>query len=315
MTTLITGAGLIGTAYAQRALSRNEPVVFFDPEPRADFIAKKLGTGDTPLVRGDVRDLPKLVETIQDHGCETVLHTAGIIGGKVDQMMFSALQINIQGTMNVAEAVRLTEARRLVHVSTFGVYDMRRPDVPKVLGEDFHRGQGRAYGNSKACKELILEAYRERYGIELIGVRPANVFGNGHFWSGSGGGQKIHEMMTAGAEGRVAKIPANQTMANEYIYSKDIGGILDAAATVAQPDRLFFNAGTGVLTTFDELLAAVHKIYPGLEYEVLDGRAGHDRDSVLDLSEPKAQLGWEPEYSLDAALADYAEEIKTIGAF
>ena len=40
-----------------------------------------------------------------------------------------------------------------VHVSTFGVYDMRR-DVPKVLGEDFHRGQGRAYGNSKACKEL-----------------------------------------------------------------------------------------------------------------------------------------------------------------
>ncbi|MDH3239336.1 MAG: NAD(P)-dependent oxidoreductase [Alphaproteobacteria bacterium] len=315
MTTLITGAGLIGTAFAQRALARNEPVVFFDPEPRADFIAKKLGTGDTPLVRGDVRDLPKLVETIQDHGCETVLHSAGIIGGKVDEMMYSALQINIQGTMNVAEAVRLTGARRLVHVSTFGVYDMRRADIPKVLGEDFHRGHGRAYGNSKACKELILEAYRARYGFELIGVRPANVFGNGHFWSGSGGGQKVHEMMTAGAEGRVAKIPANQTMANEYIYSKDIGGILDAAATVPQPDRLFFNGGTGILTTFDELLAAVRKIYPGLEYEVLEGRAGHDRDTVLDLSEPKAKLGWVPKYSLDAALADYAEEIKTIGAF
>jgi UDP-glucose 4-epimerase len=315
MTTLITGAGLIGTAFAQRALARNEPVVFFDPEPRADFIAKKLGTRDTPLVRGDVRDLPKLIETIQEHGCETVVHSAGIIGGKVDQMMYSALQINIQGTMNVAEAVRLTGARRLVHVSTFGVYDMRRADVPKVLGEDFHRGHGRAYGNSKACKELILEAYRARYGFELVGVRPANVYGNGHFWSGSGGGQKVHELMVAGAEGRVAKIPANQTMANEYIYSKDIGGILDAAATAPQPDRLFFNGGTGVLTSFDELLAAVRKIHPGLEYEVLEGRAGGDRDNVLDLSEAKAKLGWEPEYSLDAALADYAEEIKAVGAF
>ena len=315
MTTLITGAGLIGTAFAQCALKRNEPVVFFDPEPRADFIAKKLGTTDTPLVRGDVRDRPKLVESIQEHKCETVLHSAGIIGGKVDQMMYSALQINIQGTMNVAEAVRLTGVRRLVHVSTFGVYDMRRDDVPKVLGEDFHRGHGRAYGNSKACKELILEAYRARYGFELVGVRPANVFGNGHFWSGSGGGEKVHEMMVAGHQGRVAKIAANQTMVNEYIYSKDIGGILDAAATAPQPDRLFFNGGTGTLTSFDDLLASVRKIHPGLEYEIIEGRAGSDRDTVLDLSESKAKLGWEPHYTLDTALADYAEQIAAVGAF
>ena len=315
MTTMITGAGLIGTAFAQCALARDEPVVFFDPEPRADFIAAKLGTTDTPLVGGDVRDLPKLVETIQDHKIETVLHTAGIIGGKVDQMMFSALQINIQGTMNVAEAVRLTGVRRLVHVSTFGVYDMRRDDVPSVLGEDFHRGHGRAYGNSKACKELILEAYRARYGFELVGVRPANVFGNGHFWSGSGGGEKIHELMVAGEEGRVAKIPANQTVVNEYVYSKDIGGILDAAATAPQPDRLFFNGGTGTLTSFDDLLAAVRKIHPGLEVEIVEGRGGRDRDSVLDLSQAKAELGWEPRYTLDAALEDYAEEIKALGAF
>ncbi len=315
MTTLITGAGLIGTAFAQCALARGEPVVFFDPEPRADFIAKKLGTQDTPLVQGDVRDLPKLVETIQAHGIETVLHTAGIIGGKVDQMMYSALQINIQGTMNVAEAVRLTGVRRLVHVSTFGVYDMRRHDVPSVLGEDFHRGQGRAYGNSKACKELILEAYRARYGFELVGVRPANVFGNGHFWSGSGGGSKIHELMVAGHQGRVAKIAANQTVANEYIYSKDIGGILDAAATAPQPDRLFFNGGTGTLTTFDDLLASVRRIHPGLEAEILEGPAGRGRDSVLDLSESKASLGWEPRYTLDAALDDYAGEIAALGAF
>jgi UDP-glucose 4-epimerase len=315
MTTLITGAGLIGTAFAQCALARNEPVVFFDPEPRADFISKKLGTTDTPLVRGDVRDLPKLVETIQEHKCETVLHTAGIIGGKVDQMMYSALQINIQGTMNVAEAVRLTGAKRLVHVATFGVYDMRR-DAPKVLGEDFHRGQGRAYGNSKACKELILEAYRSRYGFELVGVRPANVFGNGHFWSGSGGGEKVHEMMVAGREGRAAKIASNQVMPNEYIYSKDIGGILDAAATAPQTDRLFFNAGSGVLTTHDELVAAVRKVHPDFQWEVMEGQPpGKARDCVLDLSEAKAKLGWEPQYTLDAALADYAEEIAAVGAF
>ncbi|MBT3792025.1 MAG: NAD(P)-dependent oxidoreductase [Rhodospirillales bacterium] len=316
MTTLVTGAGLIGTAFAQNALKRNEDVVFFDPEPRADFIAKKLGTKDVAQVRGDVRDLPKLIETIKEYKCETVVHTAGIIGGKVDQLMYSALQINIQGTMNVAEASRLMDVRRLVHVSTFGVYDMRRDDTPKVMSEDWHRGHGRSYGNSKVAKELILEAYHNRYDLELVGVRPANVFGNGHFWSGSGGGAKIHELMVAGHEGRVAKIPEGQTMANEYIYSKDIGAIMDAAATVPQPkEMLFFNGGTGINTPFDDLIGAVQKIHPGLEYEVIPGKGGKNRDTILDMGAAKKHLGFEPGYSLDAALADYAQEISEIGAF
>ncbi len=42
---------------------------------------------------------------------------------------------------------------------------------------------------------------------------------------------------------------------------------------------------------------------------------GKARDSVLDLSESKAKLGWEPKYSLDEALAAYAAEIDAVGAF
>jgi nucleoside-diphosphate-sugar epimerase len=314
MTTLITGAGLIGTAFAQKALARGEDVAFFDPEPRADFIRLKLGDkAKVPLIRGDVRSLPDLVAAIQDTKATTVLHTAGIIGGKVEDILYAALQINVQGTINVAEAVRLTGVKRLVHLSTFGVYDMRR-DVPKVISESFYRGHGRAYGNSKVAKELLLEAYQAKYGFELVGVRPANVFGNGHFWSGSGGGGKIHEMVVAGVEGRPAQIPANQIMVNEYIYSKDIGGIVDAAATAPVPRQLWFNAGSGTLTSFDELVTLMKKFFPNFSYEVLPGKAGSDRDSQLDISAAKEQLGWVPEYGLEDALADYIEEVKTRGA-
>jgi nucleoside-diphosphate-sugar epimerase len=312
MTTLITGAGLVGTSFAQQALERGEDVVFFDPEPRADFIQLKLGNNKVPLVRGDVRSLPDLIAAIQDHKATTVVHTAGIIGGKVDDILYAALQINVQGTINVGEAVRLCGVKRLVHISTFGVYDMRR-DVPKVMSEDYHRGHGRAYGNSKVAKELMLEAYQAKYGFELIGVRPANVFGNGHFWSGSGGGGKIHEMVLAGLDGRPAQIPAGQTVANEYIYAKDIGGIVNAAATAPIPKQLWFNAGTGVLTPFDELVTAMKKFFPNFSYEVLPGKAGKDRDTVLDISAAKAQIGWTPQYDLEKALADYIEEVKTRG--
>jgi len=85
MTTLVTGAGLIGTTFAQNALARGETVVFVDPEPRADFLRLKLGEKGYATVRKDVRDLPGLLETIKSHGAETVVHTAGLIGGRVQQ--------------------------------------------------------------------------------------------------------------------------------------------------------------------------------------------------------------------------------------
>ena len=106
-TTLITGLGLVGTSYAQHALKRGENIVFYDVAPRKDFLAHKLGSADVTVVQRDVRDLPALIETIQKFKCDTVIHTAGLIGGKVANPIYSGLQINVMGTINVAEAVRL----------------------------------------------------------------------------------------------------------------------------------------------------------------------------------------------------------------
>src|SRR5258708_6414247 len=158
MPTLVTGAGLIGAFFAQFAIARGETIVFLDPEPRADFLRMKLGEQGYRLARQDVRDLPVIIETIKTHKIETIVHTAGLIGPRVQAALSQAFDINLGGTRNVAEAVRLTGVRRLVHLSTFGVYDRRRP-ATGMIAEDFPRGQGRGYGNYKAAKELILEAY------------------------------------------------------------------------------------------------------------------------------------------------------------
>ena len=187
MTTLVTGAGLLGTSFAQAAKSRGETIVFFDPFPRADFISMKLGNHDHKLVTGDICNLPDLLEAINAHKPEVVIHTAGMIGSKVDREISRAFDLSINGTRNVAEAVRLTGVRRLVHLSTFGAYDWRR-EMPATLTEDFPLGPDRAYGAFKPAKEHILEAYAARFNFELVMLRPSNVYGLGHFWSGSSGG-------------------------------------------------------------------------------------------------------------------------------
>jgi UDP-glucose 4-epimerase len=314
MTTLVTGAGLIGTAFAQNAIARGEKVVFVDPEPRADFLKHKLGDKGYVQVRADVRDLPALIATIKEHKAETVVHTAGLIGNRVQQSLYAGFDINLGGTRNVGEAVRATGVKRLVHISTFGVYDRRREAGNAPVGEDFPRGGARAYGAFKAAKELILEAYADAYKFEVIMIRPANVFGYGHFAAGSSGGMKMQKLVEAGLDGGTAKIPSSETMANEYIYAKDIGRAVDAAATAKKPPQIHFNIGNGYVSSFDDVLKAIQSLCPNVRYEVEAGEPPHSKTAPLDISAAKKHLGWEPKLSLVAAFEDYLKEMKAARA-
>jgi UDP-glucose 4-epimerase len=313
MTTLVTGAGLVGTSFGQWAAKRGEDLVFFDPQPRDEYLRIKLGKAKYKVVCGDVRDLPAIVDAIQRHKVATVVHSAGLIGKRVDESLHVGFAINVGGTANVAEAVRLTGVKRLVHISTFGVYDWRHEATGPVK-ESFPRDGGGSYGNFKVAKEVVLEAYARRHGFELLMVRPANVFGLGHFWSGSGGGQKMQALIEGGLRGKVAQIPLDQTMANEYIYAKDLGELIDKAATVTpMPKETVFNAGSGALVPFDDVVATAKKVISGLRYQVEGDTAPRTRGQPTDISAAAKHLGWKPRHSLEEAIRDYVADIKAVG--
>jgi len=204
--------------------------------------------------------------------------------------------------------VRLTGVKRLVHISTFGVYDSRRTPTGPVT-EDFAKGATRGYGNFKVAKELILEAYAAEYKFELAMLRPANVFGLGHFWAGSSGGAKMQAMLEAGLDGRTAIIPSNEAMANEYVYAKDVGRAVDLALTAPLQGTGIYNIGSGVVTPFDDLVATVRSILPDLKVEIGAGASPKSKSQPLDISLAKRHLGWEPKYALKPAFEDYLSDL------
>jgi UDP-glucose 4-epimerase len=311
MATLITGLGLVGTSYAQNALKRGEAIVFYDVAPRRDFLVTKLGAANVTVIQGDIRNLPALIETIQQHRVDKVIHTAGLIGGKVAQPIYNGFQINIIGTINVAEAVRLAGVKRLVQISTMGVYD-RRLEGDTPLDESFHRGPGEAYGNSKVAKELVVEAYQRLYGFELIIVRLANVYGVGHFAGGSGGGEMVQSLLQTGIKGGVVKINQETARDFEYIYYKDLGRALDKAATVPLSAPTTLNIGTGVIVKFDELVSTAEKLLPKLQVEIIPGKPPRSSKQPMDITRAKKLLGWQAEFDLEAGFNDYIEELKAL---
>ncbi len=312
MTTLITGIGLLGTAFAQHAAQRGEQLVFFDLHPRAEYLRQRLGPDHTAVtVQADIRDLPALVAAVSEHGADTVVHTAGLIADRVSSPLYTGLEVNVKGTINVAEAVRLTGVRRLIHVSSFAVYDRRlSPGGP--VAEDHPRGPGRAYGNSKVVKELVLESYQIDFGFELVVLRPANAYGYGHFAGGSGGA-KIQSLLTAGLRDTKARVPQEHTMDFEYVYEHDVGRAIDIAATASVGPHNVFNIGTGVVTTFDELVEAARRVFGRLDVEVIPGRPpAVAAGDPLDLTRARTELGWVPAYDLTAGLRSYAAELEAL---
>ena len=99
-------------------------------------------------------------------------------------------------------------------------------------------------------------------------------------------------------------------MANEYIYGKDIGRAIDLAATVAMPPQTIFNIGNGVVTSFDDVLAAVRALCPNVKYEVEPGEAPHSKQAPLDISAASRHLGWTPRFTIQSAFEDYLTELK-----
>ena len=311
MTTLVTGAGLVGLAYAKEAIANGEDVVVYDARPDAEFIRAKLGDAPCAVAQGDLRDLPALVAAMQEHKPEVVVHTAGLIGNSVGSPVYTGMQINVQGTINVLEAARLGGVRRFVHVSTYGVYD-RRSEAGTPISEDYPRaGEGNPYSASKVANEHIAHAYASHYGFELVFVRPSNVFGYGHFRGGSGGGMTVHSVVEAGFTGEPLVVPAVRGRAFEYVYCKDLGRLIERATRAPVSGVTAFNGGNGYITTFEELCDAVRAVLPNLDVTVLpaEGRVP-SATSPLDISQAKALLDWTPEYTIAEAFADYVAEMR-----
>jgi len=216
------------------------------------------------------------------------------------------------GTINVAEAVRLTGVKRLVQISTFGIYD-RRQGEPSPIDENFRRGPGEAYGNSKVAKELMVEAYQRMFGFELIVLRLANVYGVGHFAGGSGGGEMVQNMLQTGIKGGVAKIPQESARDFEYVYYKDLGRALDKAVTTPLKDPVTLNIGTGVVIKFDDLVGLAEKLLPQLQVEIMPGTKPRSAKQPMVIERAKQVLGWSPDFDIEAGFKDYIEELKALG--
>lgn len=300
MRVLITGAGLIGTHTARELIERGDEVSFFDFAPRPDYIRHVVGK-DVPVVRGDIRDLAALVDGMQQVRAECVIHLAASVGEANINNVYAGFQVNLVAAINVAEAVRLTGVRRLLHASTQAVYSGENPN--ELLREDSPIDcRERVYNASKIGCEHVLRTYSAKHSIELALLRFAGVYG---YYSVAGGpGVAVQQAVWDAMAGKPVTLNVYETV--DFIYAKDLAnGIALAAHTSPLPHNVY-NLGSGRLTTVDDVEAALKANFPAISMK--RGKLTPARPR-MDISRAQTELGFNPEYKLEAGLRDYIAQL------
>jgi UDP-glucose 4-epimerase len=309
MNILITGAGLIGSHCARQAVDAGNKVALFDLSPNRDYLQKVIGKDRADVVAADMRDLPALISAMERYNVDTVVHTAGLIGSRVAENSYTGATNNILGTINVLEASRLRHLRRVVYVSTFGVYD--RPKISgTVIRESDPIGGHNLYTVTKLCSEHLVRSYTEQYKLDTIIIRPSGVFGRGLYVGGSTVGKVMRDLALNVIKGEPFTIDAKTYAPNEYVYGKDVGLALFLACQAQNPKQRIYNAGSGVVTGPEALAQTIAELVPALKVKVVGSSgAAVEKNAALDLTTSKAELGYTPKYPLREALRDYVEEL------
>lgn len=309
MATFITGAGLIGAYTAQRLASRGERVVIYDMMPNPAYVQAIAGTENIEIVRGDIRDLPNLID--KSRGCEYFLHTAGLIGPSVQSQPYTGWEINVTGTLNAAEAARLNGVNRFVFCSTHGALNMA-VDQTEPVKEDYPYGPNNLYGASKVAGEQLLLSWDRMFSTDYISLRYPQVYGTGHFLGGSLGGESFDELIRNPWEGKPATVKMFMGGTNEYLYAKDVAQAIDKAFHSPNVKSRVFHIGTGVLNNLQDVLDTVKSHFPNAQFDFVPGveSARGYRTQPYDLTLARTELGYEPEWFLDNGIADYFQELE-----
>ena len=161
------------------------------------------------------------------------------------------------------------------------------------------------YALSKFLGEQLCSFYAKQFGVEVIILRPFNVFGFGQnmrFLIPS-----IISQATKSDEISVLDIRP----ARDYVFIEDL---LDAVHKSITSDLRFWiiNVGTGVASTVEQLILSLADVI-GRKLSISSSnqeRFGEINSTQADISQAKLLLGWQPKWSLSEGLREVWRDVQ-----
>ncbi|MGH9837535.1 MAG: NAD-dependent epimerase/dehydratase family protein [Blastocatellia bacterium] len=318
-TILVTGgSGFIGS-YVLRALAeRGDRAINFDVRPPGPEAAWYLNpvADRVPFVQGSIDELADLVQAVKQYEPAAIVHIGAIVHDLPRQPQL-ALRVNVGGTVQVLEVMRIFGLRRLVYFSTIGVLTARQYEPidarhPVMTATD---GPGVGfYAASKVASEVFCWSYRQSFGTDFITIRPSAVYGFG---------QQVPNFIKPMVENAVRGAPSHFAtggpLPRDYTHVLDVTQLTLAALDVPAAevrDRIFYGATGEPLNTAADVAEIVKRVVPGAQIEIGSGIAEEDQLEMrfrgrLSIDNAREQLGYRPRFlRLEDGVAEYIQSYR-----
>ena len=312
MRILVTGGnGFLGFETTRRLAARGDTVIAFDTQTSAHLRDFAASNPNVVPVAGDITDLANLAQVFSVHRPEAVLHFAAIVGVPASLgSPANILRVNVQGSLNVFEAMRLYGVKRVIHMSSEEVYgDFRTP----VADEEHPQVPLMAYGVTKLAVEHFGRTYRAMHGLECINLRTSWVYG-----VRLDRPRPPMNYMNAALAGRSLHLAAGADTVIDYTYVDDVvDGVLLALDHPAHRHDVY-NIASGEAVSDGDMVRMVQELIPGADIAVGPGPREFipgvriPVKGALDISRARTEFGFAPRHDIRRGLAAYATEWRKV---
>jgi len=307
---LVTGGGgFVGCAIADALAARGDQVIAFDRAIGSALERLAAGHDNVRTALGEITEWPHVAGVIARERPDAVVHAAAIVGIPASVAApIATMRVNVEGSLNLFEAMRLSGTRRVVHISSEEVYG---PFDAPIIDEAHPCRPLMAYGVSKAAVEQLGRSYAELYGLECINVRTCWVYG-----PDLPRPRVPKVLLDAALAGRPLHLPAGGDFRVDHVFVADtVQGVLLA---LDRPEHAFdtYNIATGAAPSLAEIVAIVRELLPGADISVgpgdyrFDERTGPVKKGALDITRAREHLGYAPRYDIRAGLAATIEALR-----
>ena len=308
MNVLVTGGlGFLGSRLAEALAADGHEVAALDN----GFRDSGVRPGGVRSIEADVRDAGAVRDACR--GVDAVAHLAAIQGtANFYAIPDRVLDVNLRGTLNVADACAAEGVRRLVFSSSSEVYGEPRvfptPEEHPLEVPD-PRNARYSYGASKIAGELVVVSAARGHGFEYTILRYHNVYGPAMGWD-----HVIPQFIRRLELGEEFTIQGDGEQTRSFCYVDD--AVTATAAAVGAPAAAneILNVGNPEEITIGELAALLaHVAGKPIEPRYVPFEGEGTRRRLPAVERAREVLGFRPQVRLEDGLRAthrwYAEEL------
>lgn len=311
MAILVTGGcGFIGAHVVRRLIRAGHRVAVLDPAPPG--LLDELLTPDQlaalPVISGRAENFRDLSAIIRTYAVDQIVHLASLLHPTCDEHPAEAVEANVGGQIAVLEAARLWDIRRTVWTSSVAVFGsphlQQHLQHPVPLPNDATHRPSSLYGATKSFSEFLARHYREKWDVDIIGLRLTMVYGPGRL---RGATAFVNRVLHEVALERNVRVPCADDVL-DWQYVEDVAALIERCLAAKRTMTTIFNTRFHIRSVRD-FCEYLRLLFPQLKIDCAPGIFGLAWQ--LDDSALQREIGFVPAYHMERGVLDTINHVRS----